>query len=157
MRRILLNSIIFLLLLSILGCDSKDKLNRIPDINELCQTIIENVQYDDELVMPSQRAIEDMYDIEFNDVEEFAVFVSGTMATSNELFVMKLADASLSTKTIEALNGRIEDQMNNYRDYNPSELFRLENAMIIQEGTYFLLSVSNDNETVKKLFYDAFE
>ena len=157
MRRMLQSSFVLLLLLSILGCSSNEKLSRIPDIGVLCQSIIEKVQYDDELVMPSQRAIDDMYDVEFNDIEEFAIFVSGTMATSNELAVMKLADASLVSKMVEAFKKRIEDQKNSYRDYNPSELFRLENAMIIEKGTYVLLSVSNDNDTVKELFYNAFE
>jgi hypothetical protein len=157
MRRILQRFLIVLFLLSIMGCNLKERPRSIPNLDDFCQNIIEKIEYDDELVTPSQRAIDDMYSIDFLDVEEFAIYVSGTMATSNELVVLKLSDASFTAKAVKALETRIDEQKNNYRDYNPSEMFRLENAMIIKDGTYVLMSVSNDNETVKILFNEAFE
>ena len=50
---------------------------------------------------------------------------------------------------------RIADQISNYENYRPDEKFRLDNALIETNGNYLLFVVSDNNETIQKLFNDA--
>lgn len=122
------------------------------DIDAFCGEVLETVPYDDQLVRLSENAVGDFYAIPFDGLEEYAVYVSGSMATSNELAVMRLSSDKAVEAAREVVAQRLSDQLSNYENYVPGETFRLEQSVTVVEGNYLLFSVSNDNETVKKMF-----
>jgi hypothetical protein len=152
-------AVIFLCASILAGCDLKGAKTEDAhiDLIQMGQTIIDTVNYDDSLIIPSKRAVEEMYSVDFDSIGEAAIYVSGTLATTNELIIIRLADEKYSQEVKDALNKRVEEQKASYRDYNPSELYRLDKALTLHKGRYLLFSISNDNDTVKELFFDAFK
>jgi succinylglutamate desuccinylase len=151
-RRIVAVCLAVSLLLAGTGCSGADKTM---DMDGFCSKVFETVKYDDELVRASDRTAQQLYDLSFDGLEEYEIYVSGTLATANELTVMKLANADAVAAARKSIESRISDQTSNYENYRPDELFRIKNAIIVEKGNYILFSVSEDNETVKKLFEDS--
>jgi hypothetical protein len=134
------------------GCSNENKKEL--DIGAFCDQVIKQVDYDDELILLPDRVVSDYYDLFFEGLEDYAIYVSATSATSNELAVMKLYDSKAVESAKKAVDKRIKNQIATYENYRPDEKFRLESALIISQDGYLLLSVSNHNDEVKKIFYD---
>ena len=152
MKRIVVLTIVLLLTAGLSACGGKKEM----DINAFVQQVMKTVEYDDNLIEPSERAIRDFYGFPLEGLEQYVIYVSGTMSTANELAVMKLGDHKAVEAAKQAVTKRLADQRSNYENYNPEELFRLDKALIEVKDNYLLFSVSNDNDTVKKLFTDSF-
>ena len=143
---------VLIVLMPISGCSSKTKTL---DIEAFCDKVLSEIPYDDELTILPERVAAEYYDLSFEGLEEFCIYVSGTAATANELAVMKLANDDAVKSAEQAVNARVSEQINTYGNYNPAEVFRLESALILKKDGYLLLSVSNYNDDVEKAFNDS--
>ena len=143
-----------IVLFSFPGCSSNSKTL---DLDVFCDAVLNEIQYDDELAILPERIASDYYDLSFDGLEDFRIYVSGTAATSNELAIMKLADSNAVKMAEDAIKTRINDQTNTYGNYRPDEVFRLESALIVKKDLYILFSVSNHNEEIEKIFNDSFK
>ena len=52
---------------------------------------------------------------------------------------------------------RIAAQTATYENYRPDERFRLENALVLDQGRYLLFSASPDNSAIEKLFEQSLQ
>lgn len=125
------------------------------DIKAFAENVVASIEYDDELIVLSENVLDKYYDLPANGIEEYIIYVSGSAATTNELAVFKCSDSSALKDVKAAVESRLSEQNELYASYRPDEVYRLENALIKTEGNYLLLCVSNDNETVEKLFDEA--
>ena len=142
---------VILLGLMVTACGSKQ--DKVLDTDGFFTQAFERISYDDELIRLSDSVIKDFYSLSFEGLEEYRIYVSGTMATANELVVFKLKDEKAIESAKEAVNRRLEDQKANYQNYNPAQMQRIENALVHCDSNYLLFSVSNDqNDDVLKLF-----
>ena len=140
-----------LLLLTSCGGDSQKTM----DMTAFSESVLSSVEYDDELISLSDKVAGNYYDLEIDGLEGYVIFVSSTSATTNELAVFHCADSSALEATKSAVEARMKDQREAYENYIPDELLRLDNALVKTSGNYLLFSVSDDNETVEKLFDEA--
>jgi hypothetical protein len=127
------------------------------DIGAFCQDVLETVVYDDELIPLSDRLAGEYYDLDFDGLEEYVIYVSATSATANELAVMRLSDQKAVEAARKAVEKRIAAQTAVYKNYRPDELFRLENAVVTVRDNHLLFSASPDNSAVQKLFEQSFQ
>ncbi len=74
-----------------------------------------------------------------NEVVSAAGYVS-TGATAEELFVIEVADASL-TKVQAAIDAHMDYMIDGYSDYGPQEVPKLKNAVIETHGNYVFICV----------------
>lgn len=140
-----------LLLLAGCGGDSEKTM----DMTAFSESVLSSVEYDDELISLSDKVAGNYYDLEIDGLEGYVIFVSSTSATTNELAVFHCADSSALEAAKSAVEARMKDQREAYENYIPDELLRLDNALVKTSGNYLLFSVSDDNETVEKLFDEA--
>lgn len=144
-----------LMLFVMAGC-SKPAKEKAIDLNAFCEQAIKTVAYDDDMILLPESAATDFYGLPLEGLEQYVIYSSGTMATANELAVMKLSDDKAVEAAKKMVERRLEDQRANYENYNPQELFRIEKAIVTVENHVLLFSVCNDNESVKKLFLESF-
>jgi hypothetical protein len=85
-----------------------------------------------------------------SSINKQAVYVSSG-ATAEEISVWdaKNADAAKDIKT--AVLARIEAQKAGFQDYVPAEMAKLKSPVLISEGDYVILCLSNDNEKAKQV------
>ena len=133
----------------ITGCASSKKAL---DMDAFSKEVLSKGSFGDELILLSDKVVADYYDLSFDGLEEYRVYVSSSSATASEFAVFKCdSDAALkSAKT--AVEARISDQITNYENYRPDEKFRLDNALVETNGNYLLFVVSDNNAAIQNLF-----
>ena len=79
--------------------------------------------------------------LDLTKVESYEVYVSGSMGTAEELGLFK-AKSSGDLKDIRAaVDRRIEDLKLNFEDYRPDEMPKIEDAVIVEKGSYLLFAI----------------
>ena len=151
MKKLATIALALMLLLAACGGGSSEKTL---DIAAFTQSVLDSVEYDDELIELSENALPHYYTLP-DGVEEYKIYVSATSGTTNELAVFKCKDSSAVTAVKDAVETRIDTQRTNYENYVPAEIGRLDEALVKTSGNYVLFSVSYSNDVVEKLFDEA--
>jgi len=155
MKKIVSVIICCAMLLSLAACGSSKSNEKTLDMSSFTSKVMSTVKYDDELIALSEKVVDKYYDLSFDGLEEYTIYVSGSAATTNELAVFKCSGSSAIEAAKTSVEKRLSEQNELYASYLPAEVYRLENALVKTNGNYLLLSVSDDNETVEKLFDEA--
>ena len=88
-------------------------------------------------VLPAAPQISDVYK---RQVEDCVVYASIT-AGAEEIAVLRMTDEDAAKAALEALKGRVEDQIAALKDYQPEEVGKLDGAILDRQGTTVLLAV----------------
>lgn len=143
---------VMLILLIFTGCDSSKK---VLDMDAFSKDVLSKGNFNDELILLSDKVVSDYYDLSFEGLDEYRVYISSSSATASEFAVLKCSSDAALKSAKAAVEARISDQISNYENYRPDEKFRLENALIETNGNYLLFVVSDNNVTIQNLFNDA--
>lgn len=94
-------------------------------------------------------------DLSYSKVE--AYFYAYTDAgTAEEVAVVKLKDKSDAAAMMESLNDHVEARQGTFAEYDPEQVPLTENAVVIREGRYVALIVSEKNGLVQNEFRKFF-
>ncbi len=150
-------SILLTLLMVVLvaaGCSSSQPAAL--DVQQTADKLAQEVSFQDQLTKMDQDAALKLYDLTADDVETASLYV-GTGATAEEISVWQGKDADAAKKIQDAVNTRIENQKESFVDYNPEEMPKLENPVVVAKGNYVVLCLSGDNENAKKIIDGCFQ
>lgn len=139
-------------LIVLVGCASSKKAL---DIDAFSKDVLSKGSFNDELILLPDKVVADYYDLSFDGLEDYRVYVSSSSATASELAVFKCKDEAALKAAKAVVETRISDQISNYENYRPDEKFRLDNALVETNGDYLLFVVSDNNATIQDLFKDA--
>ncbi len=139
MKKIVLISLILLL---VSGC-GKETTSFNP--NDLANELLTEVDFDDELTLFAGD-ISKIYDMP--EVEDYLIYI-GSGATSEEIAIITLKNSSDEEDVKASLEKRVEEQKQNFANYVPEEVSRLEKSIIKSNEKYVVLCVSNDNQAEK--------
>ena len=121
---------------------------------ELGNRLLNEINYVDELnEIPMENA--DMI-FSFGDanVSEASIY-EGNGGTAEEIVVVKCAASEDVSKVKAGLETRIEEQKECFKDYVPEEMEKLNNAVLITNGDYVILSVSDEPDKAKTIINNA--
>lgn len=153
MKKIIAATLCCLMLSIVLaGCSASEK---VLDMDALSTDVLSKGSFNDELILLSDKVIGDYYNLSFEGLDEYRVYVSSSSATASEFALFKCSSDAALKSSKAAVKARISDQISNYENYRPDEKFRLENALIETNGNYLMFVVSDDNDTIQKLFNKA--
>ena len=127
-------SILLTLLMVVLvaaGCSSSQPAAL--DVQQTADKLAQEVSFQDQLTKMDQDAALKLYDLTADDVETASLYV-GTGATAEEISVWQGKDADAAKKIQDAVNTRIENQKESFVDYNPEEMPKLENPVVVAKG-----------------------
>lgn len=139
MKKIVLISLILLL---VSGC-GKETTSFNP--NDLANELLKEVDFDDELTLFAGD-ISKIYDMP--EVEDYLIYI-GSGATAEEIAIITLKNSSDEEDVKAALEKRVEEQKQNFANYVPEEVSRLEKSIIKSNEKYVVLCVSSDNQAEK--------
>ena len=80
---------------------------------------------------------------------------AGTGATAEEVAVFDTGSAENAAALAESLKQRNQTRISDYANYNPAEVPKLENAVILTGGNYVVLIVATDASAAKQIAEDA--
>lgn len=153
MKRIYFTMLCLSFIMICSACSKKEEKD--VDVKALSNSLLSELTYQDELSEIDLTTAQMIYAIEENSVAESAFYVSSG-ATAEEIAVIKCQNSDEAKKVKEALELRVQEQTESFRDYVPEELEKLGKAVIKEKGSYVILSISNDPDQAKSIIDKAF-
>lgn len=114
------------------------------DIEKLSEDIMQNIKFKDEMNEANIETVKGLYDID-NAIQQKVYISSG--ATAEEVAIFEFSNSNEANTALEKAKQRIEKQTENFRNYVPEEVEKLENAIIIKKDKYLIICVTEDEET----------
>ncbi len=146
-KRLLTAGMVILLGIAATGCGSSGK---DVDVNGLSEALHSQITYKDELTPIDLETAKMFYSFSDADITE-AVFYESSGATAEEIAVIKCGSGEGADKIEAAINTRVEEQKEAYTDYVPTELEKLNAAVIVRSGNTAVLSVSDDPDKARTI------
>lgn len=136
-------------LIAFTGCEKKEEKNI--DVKAVANSLFHDIEYEDQLSEVSYDIVYDMEDIKVTDS---VVYVSSG-ATAEEIAAINCETKDDAAKVQKALEERVEEQKESFRDYVPKELDKLDKPVIMKVGNTVVLSISNDDAKAKEIIENA--
>lgn len=146
------------------GCKgSGENIARDYNVEELASKIFENCSFEDEyLAQVDDKAFAlNLYSIdpalvaEKDGVKQSAIYLSS--AYPEMIVCVKAVDANSAKGVEEAMRTLINNYIQNYSNYQPAQINKLETAVIRTAGEYVVVAVTNDNSASAKYIDGIFK
>nr|MCR5784526.1 DUF4358 domain-containing protein [Eubacterium sp.] len=92
-------------------------------------------------------------DLEYDKVDSFFLSYSSE-GLADEIAVIAVKDAADVEEAKKTLDAQVENRLNTYTQYDPSQVDRVENAVVFTTGRYAVLIICDGDEAVKDAFND---
>ena len=94
-------------------------------------------------------------EVDMSTIESYSMYICGSGGFADEVavFLMKSEDATQAV--VDSAKARVESRSIDFKDYNPDEYDKLQNALIKTKDRYVLFVVSGDNDTAEGIFDKA--
>lgn len=92
---------------------------------------------------------------DYNKVDAYC-YAYASAGTAEEMAVVKLKDASDAAAMMDSLHDHVDARQGTFEEYDPEQVPLTENAVIIREGRYVALIVSEKNGLVQNQFRGYF-
>ena len=100
----------------------------------------------------SEIAAENFYFIYDTEIlEDYVIYMDESNATPNEIALFRLAKESDRTTVETIVQNRIKDLQIGFEDYNPDEMYKLENAVVKSSGNYVMMVICKDNSKAAEI------
>ena len=92
------------------------------------------------------------YGLNAGDYEGVTLYAPASNMNAEELLVIKLQDSSQADSVTQAINSRLETQMNSFEGYGVEQYDMLENHVLDVQGNFILYIVHPDAEKADQAF-----
>lgn len=130
--------------------------NKSVDAKAIADSLLSEISYADQLSavdLDTAKMFLNFADVEINE----AYIYESSGATAEEIVVLVCKDSDSAAKAKSAFEQRVSEQKENFTDYVPEEVPKLNDAVIITSREYAILSVSGDSSKAKDIIEGAFK
>ena len=92
----------------------------------------------------------EIYGIDSSKIESASIYM-GTGATAEEIAVIKAKDSDSAKTVTEAMNSRVGAQIEAYKNYVPTEVPKLEEAIVRSAGNYVVYVTAADSGAAESI------
>ena len=117
---------------------------------DIADKLHSEITYVDSLNELSPEMIEKIYGISADKYVSGKVYVGG-VSTAEEIACFDAADEAAAAAIKTACDERIAAQIKSVESYNPDELPKLQNPVLVTRGNSVLMCLSNDNDKAKEI------
>ena len=154
MKKTLAGLMVFITLITALvACGGEEDKNFVMDGAAVAKSLLDGITFDDTLAEVPAAAATTVYGV---DAGVSVTAYMGSGATAEQIAVFEAADDAAATALVEKMEAYIARQIETYKGYVPTEVPRLEKAIIQSKGKYVILCVTADTDTAKSIISDAF-
>lgn len=93
--------------------------------------------------------------IDYSGYSEVLYYKSRVALDVTELCIIKAYSRKSLNDVQDAVEKRVDSQINTYRDYGPKQVNQLKNAVITKRGNYLFYCVADDAEKYEEVFRHA--
>ncbi len=121
------------------------------DVEAAAQALLDGADFDDELAPVAEKVVVGQYQgLDMSDVVSWKVYITGA-SSGDELAVFEAKDAEAAQRIKAVIETRLSSLIEQYSDYAPDKVPKLEDPVLVVEGNYVVLCVSNDNAKAQEL------
>ena len=128
------------------GCGTAKELN----VDDVSAKLLSEITYTDELSEIDLETAQMLFYLDDIQITKAKIYESGG-ATAEEIAVFECASTEDADRVMTAMQTRVEEQKESFRDYVPEELLKLDAAVLVKSRNVVVLSVSGDAETARKI------
>ena len=145
MKRNIIKLLSLALLLCLLcGCAAKDQPAALQKTcGELADAVAASAPFQ-ELTDANAKYLSKHLMVEADSLEDWCLRMDNTRATPEMICVLKIKAGANQAEAKQALQDYRNEQIAVYRDYQPDQVVKLENARVMENGSYLALLVSPD-------------
>ncbi len=122
------------------------------DVTQVADSLKNKITYKDQLNELSDDMIQKIYSLSVeSDYTKAKVYVGSGGTTAEEIACFETDSQEKSDKVKAALEKRIESQKSAFENYQPKEMDKLNDPVLIQKGNNVFMCISDDNQTAKDI------
>lgn len=107
-----------------------------------------------EFSAPTEKTVDNIgafYDVDTASITDMSAFVCGSGADPDELAVFRFTDESSAKAGMEAVQVRLDSQLEQYRNYTPDQVYKLEEAVLFEKDGWVIFAACSDNARAKEI------
>ena len=120
------------------------------DIQKLVNELINSQIFEDNLNAIDSESIIKKYNFDINKIKDINSYV-GTGATAEEILIIELIKKDDKNVITENIKTKIQERKQDFENYLPKEVFKLENYNLESKENYIILCISNDFDKAKEI------
>ena len=134
------------------GCGSdSDSSTASVDVTAVADKLKNGIEFKDELAELDEAKIEKIIGISADSYTKAKVYVSSSGGTAEEIDCFEAKDADSAKAIADTLTARVESQKKVFENYVPEEMTKLNDPVLVTNGNYVYLCLSNDNDKAKEI------
>lgn len=137
---------IIVIIMNLIGCTSY--LQDV-DISEVCEYILSEESMD-KYSKGDSKDLKRFYGLNSNDYEDYEVYLPSSNMEVDELLIIKTKEEDQIDIVEEAIETRVNKQIESFSGYAPEQSAILEEHEIWIGGSYIFLSIGENAEELKK-------
>ncbi len=142
-------------MISVTACGSEGREAQKP-LNEIITAVKDSGIEFPEMVEVAEENFQFKYGVTADDYSEYSVWWAGAGGDADEICIIKAKDGKLDTIQ-KAVEKRLEDQKDVFKDYVPEQYDKLCNTEVKTEGNYVYWICTNDNSKAEETLLSYFE
>lgn len=142
MKKTLL-ALALLLCLLLCGCAKEDTASQPMTCAEIADEVQKAAAFV-ELTDANEKYLEKYLMIEAADLASWVMRRDATRATPEMILVLEVKPGADKAAIRQAVQDYHDEQLFQYRDYQPAQVFKLEDARVLENGAFIVLAVSPD-------------
>lgn len=121
------------------------------NVDDLAKKLATEITYKDELNVLDDDMFETIYSrVDKESIKEVCVYANSG-ASAEQVAVIEAKDDGSATEIKNQLGDNLQEQIEANKDYLPAEVPKLEKPVLMQEGKYVILCVSDENEKAESI------
>lgn len=120
------------------------------DISKLAAELLDSQIFEDNLDEIDKETAIKRYGFNAEIINNIKAY-TGTGATAEEILIVELLDKNGIEEIEKKIEKEIEERKNDFQNYLPREVFKLENYILENKGNYVILCISNNYEKAKEV------
>ncbi|MBQ6634299.1 MAG: DUF4358 domain-containing protein [Ruminococcus sp.] len=120
------------------------------DVSKTADKLLNDIAYKDQLTELNEDKIEGVVGVS-KDLFKSAKVYRGSGATAEEIDCFEAVDEDAAKQIESTLESYVEDLKARFKDYAPGEMDKLEKAVLVRDGKYVFLSISDDDAKAKEI------
>lgn len=147
--------IIFSTIILLSGCNNRNSDYKEIDIGNTISKIMSEINFP-EMVEINKDEYKDYYSFNDNFIDG-KLLVNASGGFPDEIIILKSKSNKDSKEIKKSLEKRKEDLIKTFVNYQPKEMYKLEDSVILDKQDYIMFIVCDNSEKAKQIFMEQFK
>ncbi len=153
-KKIMLGLLGCLLAALLCGCGAKPAA-KLPAAQELADQVLKSQTYSEEMFQVSETRASTLLDVEEEDYKELVMIMDASRTTSEVIAVLTAPDSAKADQAEQRMKDYLASLKEQYEDYRPEEMPKLEAAAVQRRATQVVLVVAPDQPAARQAVQKA--